>query len=189
MLFFAPHKGTNRRIHWTTWALILCVARSYNGLVHYLFLILRKVGCLIPVTVGFLKLFIYFWLGWVFVCCVGFSLVAASGGSSLVTIRGLLAAVDSLVELRLWSSSSSSCGSWAYFLQAMWDLPGPGIEPMSPALAGGFFTSESLGKPYSGNFYTTETGKIRTFGSGSGNIVKYLSACHRPRLPPRGRAT
>ena len=135
MLFFAPHKGTNRRIHWTTWALILCVARSYNGLVHYLFLILRKVGCLKPVTVGFLKLFIYFWLGWVFVCCVGFSLVAASGGSSLVAIRGLLPAVDSLVELRLWSSSSSSCGSWAYLLQGMWDLPGPGIEPMSPALA------------------------------------------------------
>jgi len=44
-----------------------------------------------------------------------------------------------------------------------------GIEPMSPALAGRFFTSESLGKPYSGNFYTTETGKIRTFESGSGN--------------------
>ena len=24
----------------------------------------------------------------------------------------------------------------------MWDLPGPGIEPVSPALAGGFFTTE-----------------------------------------------
>ena len=29
----------------------------------------------------------------------------------------------------------------------MWDLPGPGIEPVSPALAGGFFTSEPPGKP------------------------------------------
>ena len=29
----------------------------------------------------------------------------------------------------------------------MWDLPGPGIEPMSPALAGGFFTAEPPGKP------------------------------------------
>ena len=27
------------------------------------------------------------------------------------------------------------------------DLPDPGIEPMSPALAGGFFTTEPLGKP------------------------------------------
>ena len=29
----------------------------------------------------------------------------------------------------------------------MWDLPGPGIKPMSPALAGRFFTTESPGKP------------------------------------------
>ena len=28
----------------------------------------------------------------------------------------------------------------------MWDLPGPGIEPMSPALAGGFLTTEAPGK-------------------------------------------
>ena len=30
----------------------------------------------------------------------------------------------------------------------MWDLPGPGIEPVSPALAGGFFTTESPGEPH-----------------------------------------
>ena len=29
----------------------------------------------------------------------------------------------------------------------MWDLPRPGIEPVSPALAGGFFTTEPPGKP------------------------------------------
>ena len=29
----------------------------------------------------------------------------------------------------------------------MWDPPGPGIKTMSPALAGGFFTAEPLGKP------------------------------------------
>ena len=28
------------------------------------------------------------------------------------------------------------------------DLPDPGTEPMSPALAGGFFTTEPLGKPW-----------------------------------------
>ena len=28
----------------------------------------------------------------------------------------------------------------------MWDLPGPGIEPVSPALAGGFLTTEPPGK-------------------------------------------
>ena len=31
----------------------------------------------------------------------------------------------------------------------MWDLPGSGIEPMSPTLAGGFFTTEPQGKPLS----------------------------------------
>ena len=29
----------------------------------------------------------------------------------------------------------------------MWDLPGPGHEPMSPALAGGFLTTVPSGKP------------------------------------------
>ena len=31
----------------------------------------------------------------------------------------------------------------------MWNLPRSGIEPMSPALAGGFFTTEPSGKPWS----------------------------------------
>ena len=29
----------------------------------------------------------------------------------------------------------------------MWDLPNPGIDPMSPASAGGFFPTEPPGKP------------------------------------------
>ena len=29
----------------------------------------------------------------------------------------------------------------------MWDLPGPGLEPVSPALAGGFLTTVPSGKP------------------------------------------
>ena len=33
------------------------------------------------------------------------------------------------------------------FLSGMWDLPRPGIEPVSPALAGRVFTTEPLGKP------------------------------------------
>ena len=30
----------------------------------------------------------------------------------------------------------------------MWDLPGPGVKPVSPALAGGFLTTDPPGKPY-----------------------------------------
>ena len=29
----------------------------------------------------------------------------------------------------------------------MWDLPRPGLEPVSPALAGGFLTTAPPGKP------------------------------------------
>ena len=43
---------------------------------------------------------------------------------------------------------------WAQWLwlmdfaaRAMWDLPGPGIEPVSPELAGGFLTTRPPGKP------------------------------------------
>ena len=40
----------------------------------------------------------------------------------------------------------SSCGSRAQLLRGMWDLPGPGLEPVSPALAGGFSTTAPPGK-------------------------------------------
>ena len=33
----------------------------------------------------------------------------------------------------------------------MWDLPGPGTEPMSPALAGRFLTTEPPRKPWKQN--------------------------------------
>jgi len=46
----------------------------------------------------------------------------------------------------------SSCGAQASLLQGMWDLPGSGIEAMSPALAGEFFTTEPPGKTSSFNF-------------------------------------
>ena len=32
----------------------------------------------------------------------------------------------------------SSCGTQVYLLHGMWDLPGPGIESVSPALTEGF---------------------------------------------------
>ena len=38
-------------------------------------------------------------------------------------------------------------GARIKLLRAMWDLPGPRIEPVSPALASGFLIPESPGKP------------------------------------------
>ena len=38
-------------------------------------------------------------------------------------------------------------GALTQLLLGMWDLPKSGVEPMSPVLAGGFFTTEPPGKP------------------------------------------
>ena len=35
----------------------------------------------------------------------------------------------------------------------MWDIPGPGIEPVSAALAGGFLNTAPPGKPLKGPFH------------------------------------
>ena len=83
-------------------------------------------------------------------CCIGSSLAGVSWGSSLVAVGGLLIAM--LLLLR-------STGSRAHSLQqlplsglvAPWDLPGlpgPGIEPLFSALAGGFLTTGPPGKSY-----------------------------------------
>ena len=88
-------------------------------------------------------------------------------GLLFVMLRGLLIAVASLVaEHRLQVRASvvvahrlsscgsrdlerrlSSCGTRDQLLRGMWDLPGPGLEPVSPALAGGFLTTVPPGKP------------------------------------------
>ena len=40
----------------------------------------------------------------------------------------------------------SSCSARVQLLPGMWNLPGPGIEPASPTLARGFFSTEPPGK-------------------------------------------
>ncbi|KAJ8784007.1 hypothetical protein J1605_009050 [Eschrichtius robustus] len=49
--------------------------------------------------------------------------------------------------VRLQRRRLSSCGSRAQLLRGMWDLPRPGLEPVSPALAGRFSTTAPPGKP------------------------------------------
>ena len=43
----------------------------------------------------------------------------------------------------------------------MWDLPGPGLEPVSPALAGGFLTTAPPGKSLNGSFGCDMPGTFR----------------------------
>ena len=42
----------------------------------------------------------------------------------------------------------------------MWDLSGPGLEPMSPALAGRFLTTVPPGKPLESNFFKNDTNEL-----------------------------
>ena len=92
---------------------------------------------------NFLKfLFIYFWLHWVFI-----ALSCCEQGYSPVAMQGLLIEVASLVaEHRLYgvrptavaSHGLGSCGTWTELPPGKWNLPEPGTELMSPALADRF---------------------------------------------------
>ena len=86
----------------------------------------------------------------------GLSLVAASGGHFFIMVRGplfiavrgpLTIAAPPVAGHRLQTRRLSSCGSRAQSLRGMWDLPRPGLEPVSPALAGRFSTTAPPGKP------------------------------------------
>ena len=82
-------------------------------------------------------------------------------GLLFVVVHGLLIAVAFLVAengsrragcsscgTRALECRLSSCGTQAQLLCVMWDLPRPGIKPVSPALAGGFLTTAPPSKSY-----------------------------------------
>ena len=69
-------------------------------------------------------------------------------GPLFIVVRGPLTIVAFLaVEHRLQTRRLSSCGSRAQLLRGMWDLPRPGLKPVSPALAGRLSTTAPPGKP------------------------------------------
>ena len=71
-------------------------------------------------------------------------------GPLFIAVRGPLTIAASLVaEHRLQTRRLSSCGSRAQLLCGVRDLPRPGLEPVSPALAGRFSTTAPPGKPHS----------------------------------------
>ena len=70
-------------------------------------------------------------------------------GPLFIAVRGPFTIAASVVaEHKLQTRMLSSCGSRAQLLRGMWDLPRPGPEPVSPALAGRFSTTAPPGKPY-----------------------------------------
>ena len=87
----------------------------------------------------FFEIFIDFWL-----CCA----VSSAGEWGLLSSCGAQASFCSAFSL-VAEHGLQSAGSVAkaYSPHGMWDLPGPGIEPVSLALAGGFLTTGPPGKP------------------------------------------
>ena len=69
-------------------------------------------------------------------------------GPLFIAVHGTLTIAASLVvESRLQTRRLSNCGSRAQLLLSMWDPPRPGLEPVSPALAGRLSTTAPPGKP------------------------------------------
>ena len=69
-------------------------------------------------------------------------------GPLFIAVRGpLTIAASPVTEHRLQTCRLSNCGSRAQPLHGMWDPPRPGLEPVSPTLAGRFPTTAPPGKP------------------------------------------
>ena len=97
----------------------------------------------------FFNLFIYLFLAVLGLrfCARAFS-SCGERGPLFIAVRGPLTIAASLIaEHRLQTRRLSSCGSRAQLLRGMWDLPRPGLEPVSPALAGRLSTTAPPGKP------------------------------------------
>ena len=71
--------------------------------------------------------------------CVGSSLLAQA--SSSWGVRVSHCSGFPFAEHKPWSVGFGGCGTWADLPLDVWNLPRPGIKPMSPALAGRFLTT------------------------------------------------
>ena len=91
----------------------------------------------------------YFWLCWVFVAVL--RLLSRFGEKELLSRRDLKPSHCSNFSCcRAWALRQlgfRSCGVLAYLLRSVCYLPRPGIEPVSPALQGGFLSTGPPRKP------------------------------------------
>ena len=133
--FFCPNHGN----HWSLSDPIVLPFQDINGIMQY--------------VIFFFK-FYYYLFSYLFLTVLGLRFCARAfsncgkQGPLFIAVRGPLTVVASLVaEHRLQTRRLSNCGSRAQPLHSMWDLPRPGLEPMSPALAGRLSTTAPPGKP------------------------------------------
>ena len=90
-------------------------------------------------------------VGYLFVCEIQHSPV--NGCSAVSCSFGVLTGEDERTSLystivhQALECWLNSCGTRASLPHNMWDLPGPGIKPVSLTLLGGFLTTGPPGKP------------------------------------------
>ena len=80
-------------------------------------------------------------------CARAFSSCGKRGPLFIAVCGPLTITASLVVEHGLQTRRLSSCGSRAQPLRGMWDLPRPGLEPVSPAPAGRLSTTAPPGKP------------------------------------------
>ena len=80
-------------------------------------------------------------------CARAFSSCGKWGPLFIAVHRPLTIAASLVAEHGLQTRRLSNCGSRALSLCGIWDLPRPGLEPVSLALAGRFSTTAPPGKP------------------------------------------
>ena len=96
----------------------------------------------------------FFFLIYLFMAVLGLRFCARASSSCgkrgplFIAVRGpLIIAASPIAAHRLQTRRLGNCGSRAQPL-CMWDLPRPGLEPVSPALAGRLSTTAPPGKPH-----------------------------------------
>ena len=79
------------------------------------------------------------WLSWVLLLCPGFLYLGRAGGPSRFGAQAS--------RWGVFSCGTQALGVRDKLLCVIWDLPRPGVEPVSPALAGGFLSPGHQGSP------------------------------------------
>ena len=96
----------------------------------------------------FLTIYLIFGCDGSLLLCLGFLSLWGLGLPFAVVLWVLIAAASLVGEHRL-ESAGSVVVAWGLSCPAACSHPRPRIEPVSPALAGEFFTTEQTGKPQS----------------------------------------